>query len=77
MLSNGNLHYTDLALQEGYNIEFDGNGGVTYLDPSGNNVATSTEVWEAVVIPQVLSDYTEKKRNELSSQNRILFCSRI
>tara|TARA_B110000211_G_C14041457_1_gene536967 strand:+ start:245 stop:1315 length:1071 start_codon:yes stop_codon:yes gene_type:complete len=68
MLSNGNLHYTDLALQEGYNIEFDGNGGVTYLDPSGNNVATSTEVWEAVVIPQVLSDYTEKKRNELSSQ---------
>ena len=68
MLSNGNLHYTDLALQEGYNVEFDGTGGVNYLDPSGNVVATSNEVWEAVVIPEVLSNYTEKKRNELSSQ---------
>ncbi len=31
----------------------------------GELVATSAEVWEAVVIPEVLSDYTEKKRNEL------------
>ena len=68
MLSNGNLHYTDLALQEGYNIEFDGLGGTTYLNPAGSEVATSNEVWEALVIPQVLSDYTEKKRNELQSR---------
>tara|TARA_R110002012_G_scaffold52944_3_gene136071 strand:- start:1500 stop:2561 length:1062 start_codon:yes stop_codon:yes gene_type:complete len=68
MLSNGNLHYTDLALQEGYNIEFDGMGGVTYLNPAGVEVATSTEVWEAVVIPQVLADYTERKRSELPSK---------
>ena len=40
---------------------------VEYFDPSGNSVATSTEVWEAVVIPTVLADYTEKKRNELES----------
>jgi hypothetical protein len=66
VLSNGNLHYTDLALQEGYTVEFDGTGGVEYLDPSGNSVATSTEVWEAVVIPTVLADYSEKKRNELN-----------
>ena len=66
MLSNGNLHYTDLAIQEGYGIEFDGDGGVTYYDASGNEVATSTEIWEGVVIPEVLSDYTEKKRNELN-----------
>ena len=68
LLSNGNLHYTDLAIQEGYTINFDGTGGVTYSDPLGNEVATSTEVWEAVVIPTMLSNYTEKKRNELQSR---------
>ena len=41
---------------------------MTYTNPSGNVVATSTDVWEQVIIPQVLADYTEKKRNELSSQ---------
>jgi len=66
-LSNGNLHYTFLAIQEGYTMQFDGQGGVEYFDPSGNSVATSTEIWEGVVIPTVLSDYTEKKRNELEN----------
>ena len=65
MLSNGNLHYTQLAIQEGYTVEFDGLGGETYYNPSGNLVAENTQIWEGVVIPQVLSDYTEKKRNEL------------
>jgi len=64
MLSNGNLHYTWLAIQEGYEVEFNGTGGETYLDPSGNVVATSTEVWEEVIIPQVLVDYVEKKTDE-------------
>ncbi len=67
LLSSGNLHYTSLAIEEGYNIEFDGQGGVEYFDPSGNSVATSTEVWEAVVIPIVLADYTEKKRDEIDN----------
>ena len=65
MLSNGSLHYTDLALQEGYTVEFDGQGGVTYYNPSGGLVAENTQIWEGVVIPQVLSDYTEKQRNAL------------
>ncbi|MAB65312.1 MAG: hypothetical protein CL662_00585 [Bacteroidetes bacterium] len=65
ILSNGNLHYTQLALQEGYTVNFDGQEGIEYFDPSNNLVATSTEVWEAVIIPQVLADYTEKKRNQL------------
>ena len=65
LLSNGNLHYTQLALQEGYTVQFDGQGGAEYFNPSGTSVATSTEVWEAVIVPQILSDYTEKKRNEL------------
>tara|TARA_R110001583_G_scaffold97083_1_gene241792 strand:+ start:258 stop:1355 length:1098 start_codon:yes stop_codon:yes gene_type:complete len=67
LLSNNNLHYTQLALEEGYTIEFDGQGGVEYFNPDGNSVATSTEVWEAVVIPTALSDYSEKKRNELKN----------
>ena len=67
LLSNGNLHYTFLAIEEGYEVEFDGQGGVEYFDPSGTSVAISTEVWEAVVIPTVLADYTEKKRNEIDN----------
>ena len=67
LLSNGNLHYTFLALEEGYQIVFDGLGNAEYFDPSGNLVATSTEVWEAVAIPTVLSDYTERKRNEIDN----------
>ena len=67
LLSNGNLHYTQLAIEEGYSVEFDGQGGVEYFDPSGHSIATSTEVWEAVAIPTVLADYTEKKRDELKN----------
>jgi len=61
-LDNGNIHYTYLALQEGYTVDVYSN---EYFDPNGNLVATSPEVWEEVVIPTVLSDYTEKKRNQL------------
>lgn len=64
-LSNGNLHYTYLALQEGYNVDVYNS---EYYDPAGNVVATSSEVWEAVVIPGVLQDYTTRKRDELPAQ---------
>ena len=67
-LSNGNLHYTQLAIQEGYTIEFDGQGGETYYNPSGQVVAENTQIWEGVVIPEVLSDYVEKERNKLPAQ---------
>jgi len=67
ILSTGNLHYTQLAIEEGYNIIFDGNNGVEYLNPAGEQVATSTEVWEAVVIPTVIANYAERKRNELDN----------
>jgi len=62
VLDNGDIHYTYLALQEGYTVDVQSN---EYFSPSGELVATSPEVWEAVVIPGVLADYTEKKRNEL------------
>ncbi len=63
VLDNGTLHYTYLALQEGYNITLDGQ----YSAPSGEIVANSQEVWEEVVIPQVIDDYVEKQRNALSN----------
>ena len=62
VLDNGDIHYTYLALQEGYTVDVYSS---EYFSPSGELVATSPEVWEAVVIPEVLADYTEKKRNEL------------
>ncbi len=65
VLSNGDIHYTYLALQEGYNVDvYNGE----YFDPSGNLVATSKEVWESVIIPKALSDYSERKRNELENK---------
>jgi len=67
VLDNGNLHYTFLALEEGYSVDFTNPEGIQYLDPSGNVVATSTEIWEGVVIPTVLANYSEKKRNELKN----------
>ena len=61
-LDNGEIHYTYLALEEGYNVDV---FHQMYYDQNGVLVATSSEVWEAVVIPGVLADYTEKKRDEL------------
>ena len=65
MLSNGNLHYTTLAIQEGYSIDVAAN---EYYNPEGSLVATSADVWEQVVVPEVLNDYVSRKRNELPSQ---------
>ena len=65
LLSNNNIHYTYLAIQEGYSVDVFAS---EYKNPQGNVVATSTDVWEQVVIPEVLSDYVEKKRNELPNQ---------
>lgn len=65
LLDNNQLHFTSLALQEGYNIDV--NTG-EFFNPEGELVASSYEVWEEVVVPQVLDDYVDKKRGELSSQ---------
>jgi hypothetical protein len=65
LLDNGNLHYTSLAIQEGYSVDVFNS---EYKNPQGNVVATSSDVWNEVIIPQVLSDYVEKKRNELPNQ---------
>ena len=64
-LSNGNIHYTYLALEEGYNVDV---AHQMYYNSDGDLVATSSEVWEEVIIPEVLADYTIRKRNGLKSQ---------
>jgi len=65
ILDNGNLHYTYLAIQEGYTIDV---ANSEYKDPSGNIIATNPEVWKEVVIPEVIANYSESKRNELNNQ---------
>ena len=62
VLSNNNIHYTSLAIQEGYTVDVQ--GGECFA-PAGSPVANSVDVWEKVVIPQVINDYVAKKRNEL------------
>ena len=64
VLENGSLHYTYLALEEGYEID---PFNEIYTDPNGNIVANSNEVWEEVIIPQVLDEYAVRKKNELSN----------
>ena len=63
VLENGTLHYTYLALQEGYTISLDGE----YFSPDGELVANNQQVWEEVVVPQVISGYVEKRRNSISN----------
>ena len=65
VLSTGDIHYTYLAIQEGYNIDVNNS---EYKNPNGDVVATNVEVWEEVVIPQMLSEYVDKKRNDLPNQ---------
>jgi len=62
---NNRIHYTCLAIEEGYSVDVYES---EYKDPNGNIVATNSEVWNEVVIPTVLKDYVEKKRNELENQ---------
>ena len=64
LLANGDIHYTYLALQEGYNVNVPQS---EYMDPDGNIVATSVEAWDLIVIPQVLADYSERKKSEINN----------
>ena len=64
-LPDGSIHYTYLAIQEGYTIDVYAN---EYRNPYGEIVATSSDVWKEVIIPTVLADYVEKKRDELAAE---------
>jgi hypothetical protein len=62
VLPNGDIHYTYLAIMEGYTVDVYAN---EYKDPNGNIVATNSEVWKAVVVPKILREYTERETNSL------------
>jgi len=64
LLANGDIHYTYLALQEGYNVNVPQS---EYMDPDGNIVATSVEAWDLIVIPEVLANYSERKKSEIDN----------
>ena len=57
--------YTNIALDEGYQYDFDND---EWLNPNGDLVAENSEVWRAVILPQVLDDYVIDRRNELPLQ---------
>ena len=63
-MQSGHIHYTDLAIEEGYSVDVFQS---EYKNPNGDIVATNIEVWEEVVIPEVLSDYVDRKQNELDN----------
>ena len=65
LLENNNIHYTSLALQEGYTFDPQDS---EYFDPSGELVATSADVWSQVIVPEVINDYVARKRSELPNQ---------
>ena len=64
-MGTGNIHYTQLAIEQGYSIDVYES---EYRSPDGAIVATSAEVWNQVIMPQVLENYVEEKRNELANQ---------
>ena len=65
VLPNGDIHYTALALEEGYSLDV--NEGL-FFSPDGDLVANSTEVWEAVAVPAMLDNYVSRKTSELPNQ---------
>ncbi len=65
LLDNNQIHYTALAIEQGYTIDV--NTG-EFFSPDGVVVANDQAVWEQVVIPQVLENYVSEKRSQLQSQ---------
>lgn len=65
LLDNNQIHYTSLALQQGYTVDIVSG---EFFDPDGTLVANDAAVWEQVVIPEVLDDYVSDKRSELDNQ---------
>lgn len=69
ILQTGDIHFTNLAIEEmGYGVDFSDVDNILYLNPNGIVVANSTDIWEQVVIPQILSDYVDREEALLPQQ---------
>ena len=64
---DGSIPWMKIATDMGYNWNTLGQGNV-YSDPNGEIVANSTEVFQEVVVPQILSEYANNQRNALPNK---------
>jgi len=64
---DGSIPWMKIATDMGYNWNTLGLGDV-YTDPEGEIVANSTAVFEAVVVPQILSEYANEQRSALPNK---------
>ena len=56
--------FTNVALEQGYTTNFEGE----WLNPNGDVVAENNIVWNAVALPEVLSEYVDQERSLLPNQ---------
>ncbi|NNE32480.1 MAG: hypothetical protein HKN40_08935 [Winogradskyella sp.] len=61
---DGSIPWMKIATDMGYNWGLND----IYTDPNGEIVANSTEVFQEVVVPQILSDYADIQRNALPNK---------
>ncbi len=61
---DGSIPWMKIATDMGYNWGLNN----IYTDPNGNVVANSTEVFQEVIVPQILSDYANQQRNSLPNK---------
>lgn len=62
--ADGSIPWMKIATEMGYNRGL----GDIYTDPNGEVVANSTEVFQEVIVPQILSDYATIQRNTLPNK---------
>ena len=56
--------FTNIAIEQGYGTNFEGE----WINPDGNVVAENNIVWNAVALPNVLSEYVDQERALLPYQ---------
>jgi len=61
---DGSIPWMKIATDMGYNWGLNN----IYTDPDGNVVANSTEVFQEVIVPQILSAYANQQRNALPNK---------
>lgn len=56
--------FTNIAINRGYTTNWEGE----WYTPEGETIAENSEIWRAVVVPQILNEYVEEKRALLPNQ---------
>ena len=61
---DGSIPWMKIATDMGYNYDLNG----IYTNPSGGVVANSNEVFQEVVVPQILANYAKQQRDALPNK---------